>query len=332
MRGRPSNKAIFRLAPPERRGTAERPPGKEGTVDAFAYTEPGGRLEVLTEPLATTETRGIVREALLTTTVDAGGTSLNRLRLLVNVVEAGSLDFAMPAGLTLVRVKRDGADVTPIQSSAGLSIPLAASGQGSKSSTVDFEYVADGVSTSDGARLRPDLPRFPLPCLSFEWEILTAGNWLATDPCARVGRHPRGESLGLAVRHLGSADAHVDVTTQPYRPSRRRHAPFSGRPARRSGLGRAEPRRMVQPLGRGPRPVVIDRVALHSAGLGPGSQCVPTIGNAERRGVARSTLKRYGLALVPFDGIFVITTESELRQPLLPTAGRASSPRRRLGH
>ena len=74
-------------------------PPKKGLVDAFAYTEAGGRLELFTEPLTGPETAGIVREALLTTSVDPKGTLLNRLRLLVNIGERSSLDLVMPPGL-----------------------------------------------------------------------------------------------------------------------------------------------------------------------------------------------------------------------------------------
>ena len=53
------------------------------------HTPSRGRLEVFTEPLTATETAGIVREALLTTSVDPRGTFLNRLRLLVNSWKRG---------------------------------------------------------------------------------------------------------------------------------------------------------------------------------------------------------------------------------------------------
>ena len=60
----------------------------------------------------------------------------------------------------------------------------------------------------------------------------------------------------------------------------------------------------------GPWPVVIDRLGLGGAGVGPKSQCVAAGGTAQRRGTAVATLKRYGLALLPFDHVFVITSAS----------------------
>ncbi len=58
--------------------------------------------------------------------------------------------------------------------------------------------------------------------------------------------------------------------------------------------------------------MVVDRISLSSAGLGPKSQCVPTISKAEPGNVVKATLKQYGLTLVPFPNIFVITTVAEL--------------------
>ena len=51
----------------ESRAVRRRRRQKTRMVDAFAYTEPGGRLELFTEPLTASEPPGFVREALLTT-------------------------------------------------------------------------------------------------------------------------------------------------------------------------------------------------------------------------------------------------------------------------
>ena len=160
----------------------EKAPAKNAPVDAFAYTEPGGRLELFTEPLMASEPAGIVREAMLTTSVDPKGTLLNRLRMLVNHGEARSLDLVMPRGLTLVRVRRDGADVD--------SDPVAGG---------PF-HTPDGVGP--GIEIEHDRRRLPggqrrwsrmaidcgrscresaLPCLSFVWEVVTSSAWRAAD-------------------------------------------------------------------------------------------------------------------------------------------------------
>ena len=57
---------------------------------------------------------------------------------------------------------------------------------------------------------------------------------------------------------------------------------------------------------------MVDRASLSSAGFGPKSQCVPMSGTAPPRNVVMATLKQYGLALVPYPDVFVITTLAEL--------------------
>ncbi len=290
----------------------EKAPGKNAPVDAFAYTEPGGRLELFTEPLMVSEPQGVVREALLTTSIDSKGTYLNRLRMLVNHGEARSLDLVMPRGLTLVRVRRDGADVTPIQSPAGLSIPLAESGAGSRSSVIVVDYLAARGVVGDGDRLWPELPRVALPCLSFVWEVVTSSAWRAADcgpgliatdreelvdwPYAALGLPtPSWDSRGIAGRRPGAAA--LRVVDDRLADSVSAEVTFA---------------EWFSRWDAGPWPVVVDRVSLSSAGLGPKSQCVPTSSKGEPRNVVMATLKQYGLTLVPCPNAFVITTLAEL--------------------
>jgi hypothetical protein len=296
----------------------EKAPRKNAQVDAFAYNEPGGRLELFSEPLMASEPPGFVREALLTTSVDPKGTLLNRLRMVVNHGEARSLDLVMPSGLTLVRVRRDGVEVTPIQSPAGLSIPLTESG--SRSSAIVVDYLAAGGMVRDGARLWPDLPRVALPCLSFIWEVVTSSAWRAADSGPGLISTDREELLDWPYAALG-------LPTPSWN--------FARAGGRRPG---AEALRLVDDRladsvsaeltfaewfsrwDAGPWPVVVDRVSLSSAGLGPKSQCVPTSSKAEPRNVVMATLKQYGLTLAPFPNVFVITALAEL--PKLESRGR----------
>ena len=61
----------------------------------------------------------------------------------------------------------------------------------------------------------------------------------------------------------------------------------------------------------GPWPIVIDRLALNSAGLGPKSPCVLGRSKSDRRGVSLATLQQHGLTVVPFADVLLITTEAE---------------------
>jgi hypothetical protein len=301
-----------------------REPVKNEIVDAFAYSEPGGRLEVFTEPLTATASPAIVREALLTTAVDSRGSLLNRLRLLVNVLEARTLDFIVPRGLTLVRVRRDGADVTPIESPTGFSIPLTGAGPGSKLSSVVVDYQVDRATMADGGRLRPVMPRVSLPCLSFVWEVATGPAWRATDPGPGLIGVDRAELFDWPFAPLA-------VPRPAWNAMRSRGGVDEAEVLR--GLGERLADSVSADLtfaewfsrwDSGPWPVVIDRVALGIAGLGPRSQCVPTMVKNEGRNVPLATLKRYGLALVTFRNVFVITTESEL--PRLEPRDRWAEP------
>jgi hypothetical protein len=299
----------------------DREVARTGTVDAFAYADPGGRLEVVTEPLTSPAAAGIIREALLTTSVDRAGPSVNRLRLMVNVGEARALDFKMGPSHTLVRIRRDGADVTPIESAAGLSLPLTGPVQGSRLSTIVIDYITARGTMADGDRMRPELPWIALPCLSFAWEVVTSPAWRATD-CGpgliAVDREQRVDwpyaALGLPTpawngNFLRATADHRDREVLRLLDDRLADSVSAE-------LTFAE---WFSRWDAGPWPVVIDRVALGSAGLGPKSPCVPTISKAESRDAALSTLKRHGLALVSLPSVFVVTTEAE--QPRLSAPG-----------
>ena len=100
-------------------------------IHAFAFNEPGARLEASIDPLEPMREAGVVREAVLSTSIGPYGPALNRLRLLVHCGDARSLDLVLPAGASLARVRRDGTEITPIDSASGLKVPLPGASQGS---------------------------------------------------------------------------------------------------------------------------------------------------------------------------------------------------------
>ena len=55
----------------------------------------------------------------------------------------------------------------------------------------------------------------------------------------------------------------------------------------------------------GPRPLIVDRVALNRAGFGPKSVCTPSRASAERRSISLETLEQHGLGLVIFPNALV---------------------------
>ena len=280
-------------------------------VHAFAYTEAASRLDLSTELQAPFPSTGIIREAILTTSVDPKGSSLNRLRVLVSFAKACSLDLVPSARMTLVRVQRDGSDVVPIQSKAGIAIPIPWLSQGPRSSTIVVDYTVPDGPMIDGGRARPELPLVSLPCLSFVWELVTPPDWKAVDhgPGLIAGDWEGGSGWPLAALGLG---------TRPW------SFPWARRGAPNQDWLRTLDDRLVDSVSdeltfaewlsrwdSGPWPIVVDRLALSCAGFGPKSQCVPSQVKGERPSISLTTLRQYGLALVPFPNVLVITTEAE---------------------
>jgi hypothetical protein len=296
---------------PDETNLSGRDSSRDRVVNAYSYTEPGARLELTTEPMEPSPIPGIVREAFLTTCVDAPDGTLHRLRLVVQLNQADSFDLELPDGATLVRVRRDGNAVNPIRSSSRLTIPVPATGHGNRTSAIVVDYLTRVGTLGDGSILLPDPPRPDFPCLSFNWEVISPPGWRAIDP---------GSGL-IAIE----PDDPADWPNGPlglWRP---------GWPLR-AGRGNPDLNQRLQELddriGRpapdelsfaewfsrwdaGPWPVVIDQLALGSAGLGPKSSCFPGRLASDRRQSARALLQEHGLAVVPFSDALLITTESE---------------------
>ena len=282
---------------------------KRALIHAFSYDQPGGRLELITEPLVSLHTAGIIRDALLTTVVDPKGTTLNRLRLLVHSGDAHSLDLVPPPDLSMVRVRRDGLDVAPIQSRTGLSIPLPGSNLGPGSSTIVIDYVINGRPIGDGGRLLPGVPEVGMACLSFDWEVVTPSAWKAADCGSGWIASDRDNLWNWPMAALGLWTPDWDLNPRRSSGANAELLRILDHQLVDSTLPELTFAEWFSRWDSGPFPVVIDRVALSSAGLGPKSQCVPSRVKAERRNVSLATLEQHGLAIVPFSNALVITTE-----------------------
>jgi hypothetical protein len=161
---------------PVRDAEAPGPDDHAGSIDmdihVFAFNEPGARLEASSEPLEPMRQAGVVREAVLSTSMGPDLPALNRLRLLVHCGEAQSLDLVLPAGARLARVRRDGTEVAPIDSGNGLKIPLPGASQGSRFYTIVLDYVTNEEASAKSGRMRAVLPAISFPCLSFAWDLI----------------------------------------------------------------------------------------------------------------------------------------------------------------
>ncbi len=285
---------------------------------AFRYTSGGGRLELRTENLEPMRTAAVIREAVLTTTFNPQGASRQHLTLRIATDRTQEMALELPAGARLTRVERDGLAIVPTRAAKGLSIPLVAPHGARSFCTVTLDYLSDRGSGAGEGVLHPPLPAASFPCLAFCWEILAPEPWsvadntpglLATDP-GRIGSGPWSWSLPRGWQSSWRMLSKL---------FRRKMAEPAG-----AGLLRSLDALVVATrpdevtLGEwftrwdsGPFPLVIDRVALASAGWGPKSRVVPPKFTAPHPGAAQATLRPLGLTVLPLGGTLLITARRE---------------------
>ncbi len=289
---------------------SEAPAAGERTVQAFSYPEPGARLELETESLEAAPMPGVVREALLTTRVDPRGRTLNRLRLVTEVEGARPLLLDLPEGATLVRVRRDGASVVPTRSGGRIAIPAPAAGAGAgiRPGTIVFDYLVEAGAIVDGSALRPAVPRFDLPCLSFAWEVVTPPGWRVLEPGPGLVANDPDDPAGWPFAVLGMSLPRWSLAESDGDYLGGQHVLMT-RDSQDMGRHGLPPRSLAEWFGQwdaGSWPIlVVDRLALSSAGLGPRSPRVDG-------GLGWSqSMSQQGLAAVTIGDAIVITTETE---------------------
>ncbi|MGE5754896.1 MAG: hypothetical protein ACM35G_04145, partial [Planctomycetaceae bacterium] len=291
----------------------ESAPSTHRRAHAFGYTGAGGRLELRTEDLEPARPGGVIREAVLTTFAPLQGTSRHHLTLRVASDRAATLDLTLPPGAIPMRVRRDGQAVAPSQAGGTLSIALPGPRPARLHCTIVLDYVTPHAPASGTATLRPERPETSLPCLSFCWEVVAFMPWAVTE-CGPglVAADP----LPRRPWPLGPLGA----WRTEWGPSRSSASPT----AREAAMLHALDERVVATrpeevaLGEwftrwdsGPWPVVIDRMALAFAGLGPKSRVVPPRLEATRAGAARGALQPLGLTVIPIGGALLVTTRAE---------------------
>jgi hypothetical protein len=288
-------------------------PGRKSFMVAHAltYTESGGKLDLITEGLTVSRPSGIIRDACLFTVLYPESPWLNRLRLLLQADQSRELRFTLPAAASLFRVRADGKDVIPALDGEKLVVSLPAGGQGQRFETVDLDYAVEGRRIAHGDDVRPVIPNFGMPCLSFCWQLITPARWevdeqdpglLASDP-GTVENWPFG-ALGLP--------------TMPWPGQGRAARPASEETLRRlDGSLRttaSEEMSFAQWFCRwdsGAVPLIIDRLSLAAAGYGPRSRCRPRGLDVGGDSPSLKTLEEYSLALVPVDLAMVVTSREE---------------------
>ncbi len=194
---------------------------------------------------------GIVREALLTTAVDGRGRTLNRLRLLVHLDQAGS---ARPgpargghAGARPPRRRRRHPDPIGFRASR-CRPPRPAPGPGR----------ARSCSTTSWRRGRSATARSCVP-IGRGWTSPASRSPGRSRPPRLAGARPRARAWSPTTRTTrptgpaacSGSGSRTGRVARPRRSRSRRAAPSARRPARPAGRRRAVVRRVVQPMGFG---------------------------------------------------------------------------------
>ncbi len=265
---------------------------------AFGYGSTADPLRVRTEALPAAVAGGVIQEARLSSRTTGAGPTLHCLSLCVVPAADRSLEIALPPRSSLDRVRVDGQAVTPNRRGDRLAIPLPAPGASRAPLDVTIDYDAPASS----GKIEADRPIFSMPCLGFSWEIDAPTSWELeagqagvrvadfADPAGDSPRLPgpwgwfvagRDDRSATAIRELG-------LRARQFRPEGR-------------NLGN-----WLRGLDAGSIPLVIDRLALCSAGIGPRSAL-----NLPREEASRDVFEIFaslGLVAQPIEGAILITT------------------------
>ncbi len=287
---------------------------------SLAYHGPGGRLEVATERLTPFGGAGVVRQALLGTTIDEQGRSINRLRLVANLRDGVTLALKPPADVVIVRVRRDGVPLAMNKDQIGFSLPIGPGG-GGRSTVIVIDYEVKAIGSLGRSPLRPRLPGLDIPCSAFVWEVAAPASWrvVETGPGLRSAETPGRSTPGLDPGDLGWRELgrlvgiYPKVKDKPQVDILKELDPSE--PTVADWLTR---------LDSGEVPVVVDRLALDSAGVGPRTRLDTGVVSADSRDAALAFLDRNGLAVARLESSLLITTRddaAELADPRVAARG-----------
>ncbi len=175
-------------AAPAADGDALFAPRAPRRAHAFGYTSAGGLLELRTENLEPTRTAAVIREAVLTTTVNPQGPNRQHLILRIAADRTQRLELTLPEGAKLTGVERDGLAVVPTRESKGLSLPLVTQRASRWLTTITLDYLTPRGAGAPAAVLHPQVPATSIACLAFCWEIVVPEPWAVADSSPESAR------------------------------------------------------------------------------------------------------------------------------------------------
>ncbi|WP_422925379.1 hypothetical protein [Singulisphaera sp. PoT] len=282
-------------------------------VHAFSYLRRGGRLALTTERLDPAQSEGVIDRAVLTTFVDPAGPSRHCLALRVASNGARSLTIGLPAGATLLRARRDGQPLVPIETDGGFSLPLNGLVSSRGISTIALDYLTPMRDAGADRVLRPERPASSMPFLAFRWEIVAPKAWRIDQvrgSLTKADPDPAESWIGDVLGGLSSSwDPRRSLTNLT------RKEIFDS--FDRRGLGAKHQEitlgELLTRFDVGPWPIVVDAMALEAAGLGPKSKTTLAEPAANTAGAssARMVLGSMGVMLVPIGDMILATTRAE---------------------
>ena len=282
-------------------------------ASTFGYRTAGGRLGIETIPGDVGPRGGLIREAFLASQVFPGAGMRHRLTLRIAPDVARALELKMPVGRSIDRIRRDGLPVVPIPAGDSIRVEIPAPGAGRPSCTLTIDYRTEDdprLGRLEPARL---LPECSMPCLSFAWEIVAPEPWSLADAVPGLEQTDPRPPPSIRSRLLG-------FDWSPW-PPKDRAAATPGREAMIADLdkaaidmaeGETNLGDWLLRLDAGRRPLVIDRLAVRSAGWGPGSRISTTSSGPGPLGPVASILQPMGLAAFPLEGMILITARAEV--------------------
>ncbi|MFO0910253.1 MAG: hypothetical protein U0794_18235 [Isosphaeraceae bacterium] len=283
----------------------------ERRAHAFRYDTSEAAVELSVTALQPSNVAGLVRDALLCTTLTPGYPTRHRLTLQVVPTEADSIAIELPAGSHLERVTRDGVSITPTSESPGFRVALTSLGSSDATRSlvrVVVDYRDSTPLPATSKRVRLPRPAFSMPCLAATWTIQVPSTWKPSE--------------------IGPGWSALDRLEEP---GARSASPWRELLGRLGWGGAPSPELPAELLGRmaanappesslwdwlvrsdaGSVPIVVDRVALASLGYGPRSPLSPRTDPGSRANDPATWLAGWGLAAVPVGRAVVLTSLKE---------------------
>jgi hypothetical protein len=283
------------------------------TAGVYGYGPAGGRLVVETTDPQVVPGAGLIREAYLVSHVSPGAGMRHRLTLGIATDSARTITLAMPQGVAIDRLRRDGLAVAPIPTGGKLLVEVPPPGPGRPLCTLTLDY-----RTLDDPRAGPIephrlLPECSLPCLGFAWELIAPEPWKLERSGKGLKVTDPGTVPSLASRLLGlhwSPWSDLD----PGRSAQADEAMLLDldKAAAEIADGETNLGEWFLKLDAGRRPLVLDRLAIRSSGWGPGTRIVTDFGESNPLGHVRSILEPMGLVAIPLEGMILIAARDEV--------------------